>query len=940
MTTLNGSNQGSVAVTSTIKTTAAVTGEANITTSVTANTVTLSETAINYIRAKTIDFTVSALKPNTQYHPFFNKTYVGSFCSTVNGQVSSALKTNALGEIKGKFYLPANTFLAGSYTFQLVDNIRAVNGTFIPDSIYGSAEAQYEANGVLKTQQTQITLNSTPNDVMTVTSAPINIVSTIENNVNVNIGITVPAPPLPPVEICEAWYFEYAVATDVSTKLFTITTNSASPPPIGSVAGMTGAAGAAAQTISYVSTRRGTDSQWNHVYIGRTRAGTGFDQNVGINTYRVEWVGRSSDSRPSLENFRPSGLSGSSTNFTIVTSWTLQRTVACPLQAGLGSPQLVDDSRVSVRYYDPVAQSFFVDAQKYPTGMFVTSVGVYFRTVDQSTPVILEIRNMVNGLPGSQVFPGGRALLSGYAISQSPDATVETVFRFDTPIYLESSNEYCFVIRSSSLGYNLWCSKTGEIDVTTGKVIDTNPFIGSAFFSENNYTWTPDQSQDVKFNLYAAQFDTSKTANIIAYPQSNPEDTIYYGTGQTLPLSFISTRKGTKELTITIPVHGLSTGDSIVIDNIGNANSLNAAIGYNNILAADINGTHTVTVVNEDTVTIVVGGSNNATKSGPVYTSDKRLPIDTTPPIALTSPVIVDAVAVVNSNNLSPSTLPASESLEFPVSPVIATNSSFTVYTNVYVNEVMVDYLNTELNQTTINESISIATGKSFGGDEIPYSYQSFENIPEKEFKLFDEPRMIATPVNELGHASELLANRSVAINVTMTSSDKNISPIVDVTGMSLMTKTYIIDNQNDELETLTLESEFNNDLLNSEINPGTGNALAKYKTIPRTLVRFSNKIAIFVVANCPAPAVIDAYVRLSTDIETHRDRDWIWVPINGVFGTQFRNSSDRKENNEWLYEITSDEPFNVYDVKLVMRSTNNSIVPMIYNVRTITQFV
>jgi hypothetical protein len=47
---------------------------------------------------------------------------------------------------------------------------------------------------------------------------------------------------------------------------------------------------------------------------------------------------------------------------------------------------------------DPVAQTFFVDAQKYPKGMFVDSIDLCFKKKDTITylPFTLQLRPTVN----------------------------------------------------------------------------------------------------------------------------------------------------------------------------------------------------------------------------------------------------------------------------------------------------------------------------------------------------------------------------------------------------------------------------------------------------------------------------------------------------------------------------------------------------------------
>lgn len=917
MTSSNtGTNVGSVTLNTV--TTTSTSSTTNVTTTAVANVVSLGESAYMYARAKTITFSVQGLKPNTQYYPFFNGVSVAPFCSIVNGQTTSVLKTNALGSMTGNFFLPANTFLCGSHLFMLVDGVRTVSGRLIPDPIYGSAEARYEANGTLRLQQTQVTTNSVVNTNTSVTAVS-------------QTTVTQPAP----VVQCESWYFEYAVYRSGETVVFTITSNSSTPPAANTVSpqGGNGNWTYASVTMTYVSTTAGGGGVWYHTYSYRLQAGASRAQ---VQTYRQEWVGTTTDTRQDLASYRPSGL-GTGDQITITVPWTKITNIACPVNLGFGTPTVKTTTNVTP--YDPLAQSFFIDGNTYPDGVFVTSISVYFKTVDQSTPVILELRNMSNGLPGSSVFPGGRCLVPGAAAAQSPNASVATVFRFDYPIFLKPSEEYCFVVRSTSLGYNAWCSKIGEIDVTTNRVIDTQAFMGSMFMSENNYTWIPDGYQDIKFDLNVAVFDISKTSNIIIRPQKNTTGVInYYGTAQNLPLSFISTTKGSKVVKIKIPMHSLATGDKIVIDGIATPTPSTL---YNNILSGSLNGTFTVTVVDEDVVNITTTG-NDANKTGSLTIQDQFYSINNAPPVVSAGNTTLAAIPFVNSNTFSPSTIQTGVTVPSqPTMPTITSTNSFTVYTNIQVNEAVIDFMSTEMNQTTIIERLSIASGSSTAGSETPYSYIDYVELPRtNDFHLFQEPRMIATPLNEILHSTELSNNPSATVNVQLISRNKNVSPVIDTNGMALAVRSYKIDNQNGELTSLTTEAQFNNSALNSEIAPGTGNALAKYKTIVRSTTDYHQTMMLFVSANCPSPAYIDAYIRTSTDRETHIDQSWVWMPLNGVFGTTFTQSPSRSTVNEWMYEVTVDQPFNVYDIKLVMRSTNNSIIPKIYGLRTIADYL
>lgn len=929
---------------STVTNTVTTQNTTNVTSTAVAKISQLGDSAYMYMRPKTIQFKAQGLKPNTKYYPFFNNVDVSGYCSTVAGQVKSDLVTNSLGDLVGNFYLPAAKFLAGSHTFALVDNIRQVGSVNVADPLYGKVEAQYEANGVLKQLQTQVTVNSVVNTTNVTTSVS-KVDTTAQNNVSQTVNVQlepvqVIVPP-PPVQ-CESWFFEYAVVSIASeARIFTVVNNNPTAPSTADVKKEAGAvfSGVTGQTLinatRFVSTTSAGNNVWYHTYSVRVGHGT----NPSIVTYRHEWVGTTTDSRPDLGTFRPTGIRSTS-SVTITVPWTKTATVACPVTRGLGSATQRVSTNASPS--DPLAQSFYIDPTAYPDGVFVTSITTFFKTVDQTTPVILELRNMVDGYPGPNVFPGGRALVPGYATAQSPDASIGTVFRFDFPVYLKPDNEYCFVLRSASLGYNVWSSKLGEIDVYNNKVIDTQPYLGTMFLSENNYTWIPDSTQDIKFDLHVAAFDISSTGDVVLNLQKNTSTNNYYGTGQNLPLSYMSTTKGSKVVKIKIPMHGLVNNDKIYIEGIATPTP---ATLYNNILAENLNGLFTVSVIDEDHVNITTTG-NNASISGYFNVKNELNVIDNTPPISVPTNPMVEAIPFINSDNFSPSTLQTNVvAPTAPTAPEISTLSSFTVYTNIFVNEAMVDFMKTKFEQTEVQELLSIATGTSTSGDEVPYSYTTYQTISKDidDFYQFDTPRLVATPANETLHTTELNNKASATVNVKLTSRNKNISPIIDTNGMSLMVRSYKIDNQNDELTGLTTQSQLNNSSLNSEIKPGTGNALAKYKSPIQLTEKFYNKINVFVVGNCPKPAevnglaAIDVYVRTSTDKETHADRDWTWVPLSGVYGTAFINSSSKTVTNEWMYEITLPQQFNVYDIKLVMRSTNNSIVPKIYGIRAIT---
>jgi len=95
-----------------------------------------------------------------------------------------------------------------------------------------------------------------------------------------------------------------------------------------------------------------------------------------------------------------------------------------------------------------------------------------------------------------------------------------TKFTFDYPVYLQNDTEYALVIETDSIDYLLWASKLGEIEIATNTTVTTQPALGSLFKSQNTDAWTEDLFEDIKFRLYRAEFDTTRTASLLLTNQN------------------------------------------------------------------------------------------------------------------------------------------------------------------------------------------------------------------------------------------------------------------------------------------------------------------------------------------------------------------------------------------------------------------------------------
>ena len=190
---------------------------------------------------------------------------------------------------------------------------------------------------------------------------------------------------------------------------------------------------------------------------------------------------------------------------------------------------------------DPLSQTFIIDPASNRNGIFLKSLDLFFKTKDDTLPVMVEIRPTVNGYPStSTVIPFSEVILnpSQVIVSNGPDpetsSNKNTRFTFDAPVYL-SPGEYAIVVKTNSSNYELWEGVVGESRLSTLGVennqlekITKQPLIGSLYSSHNAGTWEKLNNESLMFRLNKCQFKTSEistaTLNVSLPTQSKSID--------------------------------------------------------------------------------------------------------------------------------------------------------------------------------------------------------------------------------------------------------------------------------------------------------------------------------------------------------------------------------------------------------------------------------
>lgn len=268
-----------------------------------------------------------------------------------------------------------------------------------------------------------------------------------------------------------------------------------------------------------------------------------------------------------------------------------------------------------MKIVDPLAQSFYVEPD---SGIFVTSIDLYFYSRDPELPVTVQLRPMQLGQPTDQVYPFGEVVIDPKDVNISSDASLPTRVTFSSPVYLAGKQFHALAILSNSSVYNVWISRLSEIEVSTTNLtedqqvlVTKQPLSGSLFKSQNGSTWTPSQLEDLKFKLYRANFVSGGNINFY-----NPDLSV--GNNQVATLVKDSLETTSKKIRVgigtTIATSNLpSLGNTIIQRNsnatgnyVGSAGSafgplglINAGIGYtpssgsfvfNNVLLNSITG--------------------------------------------------------------------------------------------------------------------------------------------------------------------------------------------------------------------------------------------------------------------------------------------------------------------------------------------------------------
>jgi hypothetical protein len=624
---------------------------------------------------------------------------------------------------------------------------------------------------------------------------------------------------------------------------------------------------------------------------------------------------------------------------------------------------------------DPLAQTFLVDKVG---GIFLTSCDLFFESKDDTLPVTVEIREVLNGFPGPRVVPFSRVVKDPVDVTIDVTAQVATNFKFNSLVYLQANLEYCIVVIANVPTYKVWIARLGETEIQSTlaqaqiggtstsatnvlfseRTVSKQPAMGVLFKGHNNRTWAPSLTEDLKFNLYRAEF-SPLTGTIPLVNASNPTESL-----SKHPLTFLD---GSAVIQVRHRDHQMYvTTNNVTIDGVksGASTTLSTAIDSDDTTIVLASGTNfddtsgkfsrdtsnvyyikiddeiiTYTSISTNTISGATRGTNSTTaishaagatvelymlhkipftEINTTHTSIGNIGIDSYT-ITVTSSAAIDSTGTTHAQN-GENSVTATENILYDVSKS--------------------QIGGIKLPGTNIVAKKRPSTATSPSGAQTSFTKTTVSNsinIPLNENVYYDVPYMVASDINQ---DNEMSSEKSLALDLTLTSQSSNISPFIDSERMSMIAVGNRVNNIDSSADVYPT-SEYND----STESFGDNNE-AVYIIKQVNLAQTATALKVFFDGNKDSNGEIKLLYKIlrEDDDSNFKELGWRYFNTDGSPDLAVGASRSRNDFREHLYTagVTDDglgqelDPFIAFSIKIVMQTTNSASPPRIKNFRAI----
>ena len=525
---------------------------------------------------------------------------------------------------------------------------------------------------------------------------------------------------------------------------------------------------------------------------------------------------------------------------------------------------------------------------------------------------------------------------------QFSDATAPTTFHFDSPVYVKNGVEVAIVLQTDSDKYLAWISRMGERDVGGSRMVSEQPYLGVLFKSQNNSTWTAYDFEDLKFTLYRASFTTGVNGQLTLV-----NDTVPVASLEQDPLQFFATSTNVKvthrdhhmyDTDSNVTITGASSGISTTLATSGGINASANALAIasastfpssattgtihlkigDEIMTGTISGTNvtslaraqdsTTAAIHAQGATVELYQINNVplTEINKTHTSISNIGIDS-------------YVITTSTNSDSAST---------------SGGSNMTATENAQMDGMQTLIPAVEHPETAITATIRATSGTSPSGTQSSYSTaaltaQNAENISLGENIFFDNPKLICSQINE---TNELAGSKSLFLDLTMTSTKENLSPVIDLDRKSVVAfanRLNKIDSSSDVFPTSTYVAP---------IQPDGDSGEAIYCTKKVQLENPATAIKVLHSAVRFSGGQIELMYKIlrSDDASDFDEIGWRYFNTTGGPDTTVNESTTRDDFIEYEYTQNDLEEFIAFAIKIRISGTNSAEPPRLKDLRAI----
>jgi len=186
---------------------------------------------------------------------------------------------------------------------------------------------------------------------------------------------------------------------------------------------------------------------------------------------------------------------------------------------------------------NPLSQTFYIgsDMTEGQDGLYIAAIDLYFQAKSSTQPITIDIRTVDNGIPTTTIIPYSQVTIQSASVIVSSNGQTPTSINFPTPIYLRAGYSYALTVTPGGgvPDYVIWTGVAGETDVVNG-VVNSSWGQGSLFTASTGSTWTPIQTEFLKFTLYRTNFTNFSTAGSASFVNLDYEFLSYSNTS-TIP---------------------------------------------------------------------------------------------------------------------------------------------------------------------------------------------------------------------------------------------------------------------------------------------------------------------------------------------------------------------------------------------------------------------